>query len=55
MAENLVINGVTYPAVESIEVENTDGDTVEYKSVVTETWQFTMEDGSVIEKEVNIL
>lgn len=30
MAENLVINGVTYPSVETIEAVNTDGETVSF-------------------------
>lgn len=57
MARNLVVNGVTYNNVESLEMTDENGEKVLYTEGVggtTEMWTFTMEDGYEIQKEVVI-
>lgn len=55
MAQNLVINGVTYNGVESLSIPKSGGGKAEYKdATMFETWVFEMEDGTSVEKEVNV-
>lgn len=77
MAENLVVNGVTYNGVDSISMTNENGekvqfyyDAVRYNQQVlteeqkaqarenlglkTESWTFTLEDGSSVTKAVYV-
>ena len=42
MAENLVINGVTYPAVESIEAKNESGQSIKYHRPNSKTYTITL-------------
>ena len=55
MAQNLVINGVTYNGVDSISVPTSNGGEATFADVSTvETWVFTMADGTTTEKKVNV-
>lgn len=55
MAQNIVINGVTYNGVSSISVPTSNGGEATFADASTvETWVFTMEDGTTTEKRVNV-
>ena len=55
MAQNLVINGVTYNSVGSISIPTSNGGNAEYVDATNfETWAFELEDGTTVEKAVNI-
>lgn len=55
MAQNLVINGVTYNGVESLSIPKSGGGNAEYKDASNfETWVFELEDGTTVEKAVNV-
>lgn len=55
MGQNLVINGVTYNGVESLTIPKSGGGNAEYCDATNfETWVFEMEDGTTIEKAVNV-
>jgi hypothetical protein len=55
MGQNLVINGVTYNGVESLTIPKKGGGNAEFCDATNfETWVFEMEDGTTIEKAVNV-
>lgn len=55
MAQNLVINGVTYNGVSSISIPTNSGGNAEYVDATNfETWVFELEDGTTVEKAVNV-
>lgn len=55
MAQNLVINGVTYNGVESLAIPKSGGGNAAFVDATNyETWVFEMEDGTTIEKAVNV-
>lgn len=56
MAQNLVINGITYNGVDSLTIPNSSGGDVEYKDASNyETWVLEFEDGATVEKAVNVV
>jgi hypothetical protein len=55
MAQNVVINGVTYNGVDSITIPTSNGGKAEYKDATAfETWVCEMENGAIVEKVVYI-
>lgn len=55
MAQNLVINGVTYNGVDSISVPTSSGGEATFSDVSkVETWVFTLDNGTTTEKQVNV-
>ena len=55
MAQNLVINGVTYNGVGSLSIPKSGGGNAQYNDASNyETWICELEDGSTVEKKVNV-
>lgn len=55
MAQNLVINGVTYNGTDSLTIPKSDGGNAQFLDATNyETWTFEMEDGTTVEKAVNV-
>lgn len=55
MAQNLVINGVTYNGVDSLTIPKSGGGNAEYIDASNyETWVLELEDGATVEKVVHI-
>ena len=55
MAQNLVINGITYNGVDSLTIPKSGGGQAEFVDASNfETWVFEMDDGTTIEKAVNV-
>lgn len=55
MAQNLVINGITYNGVDSLTIPKSSGGQAEYKDASNfETWVCEMENGTTVEKAVNV-
>lgn len=55
MAQNLVINGITYNGVESLSIVTSGGGKAQFLDATNfETWVFELEDGTTVEKAVNV-
>ena len=55
MAQNLVINGISYNGVDSLSIPTSAGGKAEYVDGANyETWTFEMKDGSTVQKKVNV-
>lgn len=55
MAQNLVINGITYNGVGSLSIPKSGGGNAQYNDASNyETWICELEDGSTVEKKVNV-
>ena len=55
MAQNLIINGVTYNGVTSLSIPTNNGKTATFlDSSNFETWTFELENGATVQKVVNV-
>ena len=55
MAKDLLIKGVSYNGVESLSIPTKGGGTASFADVSkVETWVFTLEDDTTVEKQVNV-
>ena len=55
MSQNLLVNGVIYNGVESLNIPTKEGALSTFVDVSkVETWVFTLENDTTVEKQVNV-